>query len=215
MPMKSHLGGVKDAKRVTLAHTKIRFVALKSMVFLCFFCLSSSLGAIQISITPIDVNNQKYAITLSEIEPVDDRVYTIVSDAGSAEIVFSDGITGAIPPSGESNVVATYRYGIGGVDGTIINIYPVIQVSLPVLIPFSDFVDGTNMEDVSFSLIGLARIEFEFSRAGLLVNGSQARAVPEPAIFALIGLSLAGLGYRRYKATDNYIRETLINYPIL
>jgi len=68
---------------------------------------------------------------------------------------------------------------------------------LPVSIPFTDFIGPNNQEDVSFSLIGLARIKFEFSREGMLVVESQPRAVPESATLFLMSIGLAGVGLLR------------------
>lgn len=179
---------------------------LRSLLVLVFVFVSfsSPAGAIEINITSIDVDNEYFLIALNEIGTVDDRVYTIEIDSGLAAVNFSDGISGAIPPSGQSNVVATYRYGLGGTDGKIINIYPVTQDLLPTLIPFSDFITENNQEDVSFSLIGLASIKFEFSREGMLVVESQSRVVPIPTAIWLFGSGLLGLvGLGKRKKTDS------------
>ena len=43
-----------------------------------------------------------------------DRVYQVkTDDAGQTTVIFGDGVRGARPPTGDNNVVATYRTGIG------------------------------------------------------------------------------------------------------
>lgn len=168
---------------------------VRSLLAIVFVIINftSPAAAVVIDITPIDVDKGHFLISLDELGQADNRVYTIRMDSGAAGIIFGDGIFGAVPPDGQSNVVATYRHGAGGTEGKIINIYPLIQEQFPILIPFSDFIAEDKQEDVSFLLIALASIKFEFSTAGILVVESQPGVVPIPAAAWLFGSGLLGL----------------------
>ncbi len=124
---------------------------------------------------------------LSEIEAVDDRVYTLRFDEdGTAEILFGDGVQGAIPGSGGS-VVASYRFG-SGIDGNIVNEYGISEEEFP-FIPIADFWPiGTKQLDASFVIVGLTSITFDFSPDGLRVIDAEPVhvPVPEPSMVVLL-----------------------------
>ena len=156
--------------------------------------LASPAGAVVIDVTTIDLDTQHYLISLTDIDQVEDRVYTIRTDAdGAGEVIFGDGVSGARPPTSDSTVVATYRHGSGGTDGKIVNVYPLIEEQYPLLIPMSDFIAEDQQQDVSFVLIGMASIKLEFSTEGLLVVDSQVSTAPVPGTAWLLGSGLLGL----------------------
>ena len=138
---------------------------------------------------------------LSEIDAVDDRVYTLIVDKdGQAEIQFGDGVQGSRPSSGGS-VVASYRFG-AGTDGKIINEYEISETKFP-FIPIDDFwTPGTNQSSASFVLVGLTSIKFDFSLDGLSVTDAELvlAPVPIPAALWLFGTALIGLvGFGRQR----------------
>jgi len=152
--------------------------------------------AVLIEITYLE-QNIVHAV-LSEIDAVDDRVYTIRFDEdGTAEIVFGDGVQGARPSSGGS-VVASYRFG-GGADGNIVNEYGLVEQEYP-LIPVEDFWPiGAKQDEASFVVVGLASLTFDFSVDGLRVIDAEPIqvSVPEPGALALFGIGLAAMGLAR------------------
>lgn len=137
-------------------------------------------------------------VALSEIDAVDDRVFTVsVYDDETAEIVFGDGVGGARPSSGGS-VVASYRFG-DGVGGQIVNEYSVSENELP-FIPIEDFWQvGADKRDASFIIVGLASMMFDFSPDGLHVIEAKPMqvSVPEPGTLALLVIGLFGMGLAR------------------
>jgi len=168
----------------------------KLLAAVCFVAINlySSAGAVVIDITPVDVDSQHYLVSMDKIEQVEDRVYSIRRDAdGAAEVIFGDGVSGARLPTGDSAVVASYRYGAGGTAGKIINVYPLIEEQYPLLIPLSDFINEDKQEDVSFVIVGLSSIKFDFSRDGILVLQSQVSVVPVPATAWLFTSGLLAL----------------------
>ena len=157
-----------------------------SIVLLAFFA-SHAARAVVIEITRID--DDLVRAVLTEIDAVEDRVFTFVVDEnGATRIVFGDGAQGARPPSGSSGV-SSYRFG-AGVDGNIVNEYRLTQLEFP-FIPIADFmVDDTGSLDISFVIVGVSSIAIEFSPDGLRVVDAKITPVPEPAT---LGLILAGL----------------------
>lgn len=142
---------------------------------------------------------------LSEIDAVDERVYTINFDAdGTADILFGDGIQGSRPSSGGS-VVASYHFG-AGIDGNIFSEYEVTETKLP-FIPIEDFrPTGTNQLDASLVIVGLTFIKFDFSPNGLRVTDAELvlAPVPVPATAWLFGAGLIGLvGFSKRKKQPN------------
>ena len=138
---------------------------------------------------------------LSEIDAVDDRVYTLRFDKnGVAEIVFGDGIQGSRPSSG-GNVVASYRFG-AGIGGDIINEYEITGTQFP-SIPIEDFwPTGTSLSAVSFVIVGLTSIKFDFSPNGLQVTDAEPALAPIPVpptiwLFGTTLIALVGFGKRR------------------
>jgi hypothetical protein len=138
---------------------------------------------------------------LSEIDAVDDRVYTLRFDEdGKAEIVFGDGVQGSRPSSGDS-VVASYRFG-AGIGGNIINEYEITETKFP-FIPIADFWPiGAKQSEASLVIVGLTSIAFDFSPDGLRVTDAELvlSPVPVPAAVWLFGTALmgfAGFGKRR------------------
>lgn len=131
---------------------------------------------------------------LSEIDAVDDRVYTVRFDEdGTAEIQFGDGIQGSRPSSG-GGVVASYRFG-GGIEGNIINEYEITETKFP-FIPIADFWPiGTKQSEASLVIVGLTSITFDFSPDGLRVTDAELvlSPVPIPAAVWLFGTALIGL----------------------
>lgn len=140
---------------------------------------------------------------LSEIDAVDDRVYTLRFDEdGTAEILFGDGVQGSRPSSGGS-VVASYRFG-AGIEGNIINEYEITETKFP-FIPIADFWPiGAKQSEASLVIVGLTSITFDFSPNGLRVTDAELflAPVPIPAAVWLFGTALIGLvGFSRRKAT--------------
>lgn len=167
------------------------FVAM--VTALCLFCsLSANAAVIEISYPEQDI----VRAALSGIEAVDDRVYTIrLNDDGTAEVQFGDGVQGGRPSSG-GNVVASYRFG-AGIEGKIVNEYEIVENRFPI-IPIDDFwPPGTNQPDVSFVIVGLSSITFDFSPAGLkVIDAKPASAlVPAPPPLLLLLIGMAGLGF--------------------
>lgn len=123
--------------------------------------------------------------SLFDIDPIPDRVYTVrTKEDGTASIVFGDGIGGA-RPSSEGGVVASYRFGTG-LDGKIVNEYPVTDNELP-FIPITDFwPSGEPQSDASFILAGLLSIKFDFSLEGLRVLDAERLPAPIPLPPALL-----------------------------
>lgn len=142
------------------------------------------------------ISTEPYIVraALSEIDAVDDRVYTLRFDEdGKAEILFGDGVQGSRPSSGGS-VVASYRFG-AGIDGKIVNEYEITETKFP-FIPIEDFwPTGTNQPDASLVIVGLTSIKFDFLSDGLHVTDAELvlAPVPIPAAFWLFGTSLIGL----------------------
>lgn len=163
------------------------------------FVLSAALAGHAAKAVVIEVTYPEQDVVraaLSEIDAVDDRVYTIRFDEdGDARIVFGDGIRGARPPSGGS-VVASYRFGTG-IDGNIVNEYGLSRTELP-FIPITDFLPtGSNELDASFVIVGVSSLIFEFSGEGLRVVDVEITAIPEPGTLALLGLGLLLIAARR------------------
>lgn len=131
---------------------------------------------------------------LSEIDVVDDRVYTLrLNEDGTAEIVFGDGARGSRPSSGGS-VVASYRFG-AGTDGNIINEYEVTESKFP-FIPAEDFwPTGAKQSEASLVIVGLTSVKFDFAPDGLRVTDAELiiSAVPVPAAIWLFGTALIAL----------------------
>lgn len=164
--------------------------------FLVFIAFAPSAEALVINVNPLEPDKSRLEVLFTEIVTIEERVYTLDPEAG--EIEFGDGISGSRLPTGEDNVVATYRYGAGNTAGVIVNLYPLAQDLLPFLIPFSDFVGGNNEEDVSFIIAGVTSLRFEYSRNGILITAAEANAVPEPTALMLLISGLIGIGYRRH-----------------
>lgn len=149
---------------------------------------------IQITYPELDV----VRATLSEIDAVDDRVYSVrLNEDGTANIQFGDGTQGSRPSSG-GNVVASYRLG-GGIEGKIVNEYAITETELP-FIPIEDFwPTGANQPDISFVIVGLASMTFDFSADGLRVIDAKPlqSSVPAPPGLLLFFTGLIGLaGFR-------------------
>lgn len=169
--------------------------------FLLLTCFTTSTQAVIIEVTFSDPEERRLDVLMTEIGSIDGRVYTLDLEAG--EVKFVDGQQGARPPTGQNNVVGSYRYGDDDTDGAIINIYPIQPGNLLPLIPVTDFIDTNNNEDLSFIIVGLASLEFKFyPDRGLLITDAQIRTtgIPEPTTLALMGLGLAGIGYKRYRS---------------
>ncbi len=143
---------------------------------------------------------------LSEIDAVDDRVYTLRFDNdGTAEILFGDGAQGARPSSGGS-VVASYRFG-AGIDGNIVNEYGISENELP-FIPIADFWSiATKQLDASFVIVGVTSVTFEFSPDGLRVIDAEPVHVPEPTAFILFALGLLWLVVTRRRLRQEVRRR--------
>ena len=161
--------------------------------------LFSPANAVLIEITYPDQNIVRAA--LSEIDAVDDRVYTLgLDEDGTAEILFGDGVQGSRPSSGGS-VVASYRFG-AGIDGKIINEYEITEMKLP-FIPIEDFwPTGASRSDASIVIVGLTSIKFDFALDGLRVTEAELALapVPIPAAVWLFGTALIGLvGFSKRK----------------
>ncbi len=140
---------------------------------------------------------------LSEIDAVDDRVYTLrFNEDGTVEILFGDGVQGSRPSSG-GGVVASYRFG-AGIDGNIINEYEITETEFP-FIPIADFWPiGTNQSEASLVIVGLTSIKFDFSPNGLRVTDAELvlAPVPVPAAVWLFGTALIGLvGFGKRRKT--------------
>jgi hypothetical protein len=160
-------------------------------------CFTTPTQAVVIDITLFDPGGRNLHASMTGIDAISDRVYTL--DLVDGRIIFDDGEQGAIPPSGQEQAVGSYRYGDNNSDGSIINLYPIEPGNLPLLMPITDFIDTANNEDLSFIIAGLSSMEFQFSNEGFLVTAAQVRAadVPEPTIVTLVCLSLAGIGVMR------------------
>ncbi len=159
--------------------------------------LFSPANAVLIEITYPEQDTVRAA--LSEIDAVDDRVYTLKFDEdGTAEIQFGDGVQGSRPSPG-GNVVASYRSG-AGIDGNIVNEYEITETKFP-SIPLADFwPPGTNQADASLVIVGLTSIKFDFSPDGLRVTDAELvlAPVPIPATLWLFGTALVGfVGFGR------------------
>ncbi len=183
-----------------MAMSKNRGAVLVAVIFL-LTGFTTVTHAVVIKITEFDSATRKLAAQMTEIDIISDRVYTL--DVENGVVSFGDGQQGARPPAGQDHVVGSYRYGAGSSGGAIANIYPILpNIPLP-LIPFSDFIDTNNNEDLSFIVAGLASLKFEFSPGtGLQITEAQinSRGVPEPTTLTLMGLGLAGIGYRRHRS---------------
>lgn len=139
---------------------------------------------------------------LTEIDPVEDRVYVL--DVESGEIRFGDGASGARPPSGGTGLIASYRTGSGS-GGNIVNEYNVINVEFPLLIPLSDFLDaGSADRSVEFVAVGVSSLNLELTDNGLLITHAKpSTRIPEPTTLSLFGIGLAGLVFTRRRLTAN------------
>lgn len=164
--------------------------------------LPANAALFEISYPELDVVHA----VISDIDAVEDRVYTLVfNEDGTAEIQFGDGVSGASPPSGGDNVIASYRFG-DGVDGKIVNEYRNPDQQFP-FIPIEDFWPaGASEPGASFVIIGLTSLSFDFSPDGLRVTDAQAlpALVPAPPALLLFLTGLLGLaGLRSRSAGRN------------
>ena len=168
---------------------------LQTSAVLLALIASHAAEAVVIKVIPVDEDHVRFVLT--EIDAVDDRVYTIgYDDDGRALLEFGDGIEGARLPSGSSGGVASYRYG-EGTDSGIGSEYTLSDLELP-LVPISDFLDqGSGQLDASFVIRGISSLTFEFSGDGLRVIKATVTHVSEPGTLALIVVVLAGMGLTR------------------
>jgi hypothetical protein len=168
---------------------------LAALIFLLALAVSSIFSPAKAVIIEISYPDQNIVrAALSDIEAVDDRVYTVRFDeVGTAEILFGDGVQGS-RPSSEGGVVASYRFG-AGTDGKIINEYEITETKLP-FIPIEDFwPNGNTLPNASIVIVGLTSIKFDFSPEGLRVTEADLALapVPIPTAFWLFGTALIGV----------------------
>lgn len=134
---------------------------------------------------------------LSEIEQLDDRVYTL--DLQQGEINFGDGIAGARPPSGRSGVIGSYNYG-GGEEGSISNEFDLLSVEFPLAIPLSELLDSQSTDtSINIVLVGISALEFDLTPEKLIITAAHFYAIPAPATLVLMSIGLAGMVFSRRK----------------
>jgi hypothetical protein len=137
----------------------------------------------------IDLGNDLLEVALTDIDPVEGRVYTLDPKAG--EVTFGDGNAGTRPPSGRSGIIGAYSYN----QGLIFNEFDLVNTNYPLLILVSALLDPKAEDNnINFILAGVSALKFDLTPNYMTVISADIAPVPIPSSLVLVLSALAGLG---------------------